>query len=63
LFIQYVLQQEYEQALSILVEMMEQDAKYAENFPQKAMLKIFNILGAGHPLIGQYRPNLKRYIH
>lgn len=63
LVIQYVLQQDYEAALQQLVAIMEVEPEYAENFPQKAMLKIFNILGSEHPLIGMYRPNLNRYIH
>lgn len=63
MFVQNVLQSDFAQALDQLVQMMELDARYDENFPQKAMLKVFNILGPEHPLVDQYRPNLKRYIH
>ena len=63
LAIQYVVQQEYEAALQQLVAIMELSAEYQDNYAQKAMLKIFNILGKDSPLISQYRPNLNRYIH
>lgn len=63
LAIQYVAQQEYEQALQQLVAIMEIEQEYQDNYAQKAMLKIFNILGKENPLLGQYRPNLNRYIH
>lgn len=63
LAIQYVVQQDYEAALQQLVTIMELQAEYMENYAQKAMLKIFNILGNEDPLISQYRLNLNRYIH
>ena len=63
LFLQYVLQSDYEPALQQLVQMIELDASFDDNYPQQAMLKLFNVLGPEHPLVGQYRPNLKRYIH
>jgi len=63
LAIQYVTAQEFEKALQQLVAIMELDHAYLENYPQKAMLKIFNILGSENKLIAQYRPNLNRYIH
>jgi len=63
LTIQFVALQEYEMALQQLVAIMELEAGFMENYAQKAMLKIFNILGKENPLISQYRPNLNRYIH
>lgn len=63
LTVQYVTQQNYDQALQQLVKMMEIAPDYAENYPQRAMLQIFNLLGREHPLISQYRPNLNRYTH
>jgi putative thioredoxin len=59
----YVIQQRYEDALQQLVSMMEQDKSYADNYAQKAMLKVFTLLGPEHPLVVQYRPTLKRYAH
>lgn len=63
LSIQHVVRAEYEMALQQLVAIMEIEAEFEDKYPQKAMLKIFNILGKDSPLIGQYRPNLNRYIH
>ena len=63
LCIQYVVQQAYESALQQLVDIMMIDPGYGDNYAQQAMLKIFSILGSGHPLIAQYRANLNRYIH
>jgi len=58
-----VAQQQYEAALQRLVEMMETEQAYADNYAQQAMLKIFMILGSEHPLVSHFRPNLKRYVH
>jgi putative thioredoxin len=59
----YVIQQRYEDALQQLASMMGQDKTYADNYTQKAMLKVFALLGPDHPLIAQYRPTFKRYAH
>ena len=59
----YVIEQQYDKALDQLVNMMEIDRSFDDNYAQKAMLKIFNILGNEHALIAQYRPYLKRYCH
>ena len=59
----YAVQQDYAQALQQLVVMMDTDMAYRNNYPQQAMLRLFNLLGSGHPLVAQYRANLKRYIH
>ncbi len=59
----YVIHQLYEKALQQLENMMELDKKYDDNYAQKAMLNIFKLLGEDHPLVAQYRPALKRYVH
>ena len=59
----YVVQQMYEEALNELVNVMDIDPGYQENYAQQAMLKIFNILGNENALVGQFRPYLKRYTH
>ena len=58
-----VIKQQYENGLNELVNIMEIDASYRDNYAQKAMLKIFNILGNEHVLVAQFKPNLKRYAH
>ncbi len=57
----YVERQNYEQALSTLVDIMEQDQNFDEEYARKAMLRIFTLLGDEHPLINEYRPQLRRY--
>lgn len=59
----YVGQQHYQQALATLVEIIETDQNFDDQYPRKAMLKIFILLGEDDELIGQYRPLLRRYTH
>ncbi len=59
----YVIHQDYEKALNVLVKMMDLDHSFDDSYAQKAMLKIFNILGTEHSLVAEFRPNLKRYKH
>lgn len=59
----YVIQQKFEEALNELVKLMDIEPGYNDNYAQKAMLKIFNILGPENTLVTQFRPNLKRYTH
>lgn len=59
----YVIHEQYEPALLELVKIMDLEQSYADNYAQKAMLRVFTILGLDHPLISKYRPYLKRYSH
>ena len=59
----FVMHRQYAQALEQLIRIMDIDQAYGDNYAQKAMLKIFNILGSEDPLVAEYRPNLNRYIH
>ena len=63
LSIHYVITEQYEKALQQLVEIMELDAAFRDNYAQKSMLKVFNIVGTDSDLASKFRPNLKRYIH
>ncbi len=57
----YVTQQDYEQALAMLVQIMKKDPSYDDDYARRAMLKIFVLLGEGDELINQYRPLLRHY--
>ncbi len=59
----YILNSEFEPALQLLVDIMEIEQGYHDNYAQKSMLKIFNALGSDHELVKQFRPNLRRYTH
>lgn len=63
LIIQYAIEEKYELALLQLVEMMEQDHSYENNYAQSAMLRVFTLLGDSYPLISKFRSNLRRYTH
>ena len=64
MIIQYVIEENYEQALLQLVEMMEIEQGYANNYAQSAMLRVFVLLGDSHPsLVSKFRSNLRRYTH
>ena len=58
-----VTESQFDEALQLLVEIMEIDPGYQENYAQQAMLRIFAIIGADHPLVDLYRKNLQRYVH
>lgn len=58
-----VTEQQFEEALQLLVEIMEMDPGYQENYAQQAMLKIFAIVGTDDPLVDIFGPNLRRYVH
>ncbi len=60
---QYVVRQQHEKALQQLANMMEIDPGYRDNYARSAMIRVFNILGAEHTLVREFRPNLKRYAH
>ncbi|MBI1422399.1 MAG: tetratricopeptide repeat protein [Gammaproteobacteria bacterium] len=59
----YVVEQQYEPALQTLLSMMEMDMRYADDYPRRAMLRIFDLLGQQHPLVSRYRSQLVRYTH
>ena len=59
----FVIRQQYDQALEQLVNIMDTEPGYSDNYAQKAMLQVFNLLGSKHPLVAKYRPALRRYTH
>ena len=62
-FIAHVLEQNYEMALQQLVEIMEIEQTFDRNYAQQAMLRVFTILSESHPLVREYRKNLRRYTY
>jgi putative thioredoxin len=63
LTVQYVANQQHEEALKQLVDMIEINPGYKDNYARSAMLKVFNIIGPEHALVKEFRPSLKRYAH
>jgi len=58
-----VLVQQFEQALEQLVLIIDLGPTYQNNSALQVMLKVFNLVGNGHPLIRQFRASLQRYSH
>lgn len=63
LIAQYVVAQQYEPALELLLTIIETEPGYQQNYAQRAMLRLIKLLGREHPLISQYRSRIQRYAH
>jgi putative thioredoxin len=55
--------QDYEAALTHLLEIVKRDRNYADEAGRKSMLDIFNVLGARHPVAERYRGELARVLY
>jgi putative thioredoxin len=55
--------QDYETALTHLLEIVKRDRNYADEAGRKSMLDIFNVLGARHPIAERYRGELARVLY
>ena len=55
--------QDYEAALTHLLEIVKRDRNYADEAGRKSMLDIFNVLGARHPIAERYRGELARVLY
>ena len=54
--------EDYEAALGHLLELVKRDRAFEDEAGRKAMLDIFNILGARHPVTEKYRGELARVL-
>jgi len=54
--------EEYEAALGHLLELVKRDRAFEDEAGRKAMLDIFNVLGARHPVTEKYRGELARVL-
>ncbi|GBF79483.1 tetratricopeptide repeat protein [Aphanothece sacrum] len=52
------LKEDYEEALKIFLQIVEENRKYREDGAKKAMLSIFSLLGKNNPLTQQYQKEL-----
>jgi putative thioredoxin len=48
----------FEPALQQLIEIVRRDRKFGDDAGRKTMIEIFNLLGAGDPLVARYRSEL-----
>ena len=52
----------YDEALPVLLAVVERDKSFADEGARKAMVDIFGLLGRDHPLVDEYRPALSRIL-
>jgi len=52
----------YEEALPVLLGVVERDKAFADEAARKAMLDLFGLLGSDHPLVPEYRSALARVL-
>jgi len=50
-----ILSEDYETALSLLMKLMQKHRKYGDDAGHKGLLAAFELLGAQHPLVKEYR--------
>jgi putative thioredoxin len=55
---QLILQEDYQSALDILLDIVGKDRVYRSDGARKAMLSVFDVLGDDHPLTSEYRKKL-----
>jgi putative thioredoxin len=55
---QHVRAGNYEPALEQLLEIIRQDRKFGDDVGRRTMLEVFNLLGGGNALVGDYRRKL-----
>jgi putative thioredoxin len=52
----------YDEALPVLLAVVERDKSFADEGARRAMVDIFGLLGRDHPLVDHYRPALSRVL-
>ena len=63
LAIQQLARQQYEPALDALLNLFIRNRQYADGFPHKTLLQVFDLLGSDHPLVTLYRRRLYQALY
>ncbi|MGC8941514.1 MAG: thioredoxin [Sulfurihydrogenibium sp.] len=59
----YAVEENYEEALKLFLEIVKQDRKFKDDGARKAMVSIFTLLGESHPLTKEYRKKLAMWLY
>nr|WP_199532941.1 thioredoxin [Thiopseudomonas alkaliphila] len=63
LSIQQLARQQYEPALAALLQLFVRNRSFSEGVAHKTLLQVFDLLGADHPLVVQYRRKLYQALY
>ena len=58
-----MVQDDYETALTRLFQLLQQDPRYLDELPRKAMLVIFSLLGDTHELTRTFQDSMRKALH
>ena len=50
-------------ALNLLLKLMQKDREFGDDLARKTMIRVFEMLGKGHPLATEYRRKMFTYLH
>ncbi|MEZ0323499.1 MAG: thioredoxin [Hydrogenothermaceae bacterium] len=59
----YVLEENYEEALKLFLEIVKKDRNFKDDGARKSMIAIFNLLGEDNPLTKEYRKKLAMWLY
>ena len=57
-----VIEQDYETAMDLLLELMQKDRSFGDDAGRQGLLKVFEMLG-DDPLVGRYRRRMASLLH
>jgi putative thioredoxin len=58
-----VMESDYEAALELLLQLLRRDRAFGDDAARKGMLALFELMGAGNPLVARYRSRLFNALH
>ena len=59
----FIANNDYEKGFRQLQNIMDKDKNFDDDFARRSMLTLIGWLDADHPLVKQYKPDLRRYTH
>ncbi len=63
LAVQLVVAGHYEQSLELAMDILRSDREFRDDIGRLTMIRIFDVLGKGNPLVGQYRRKMFNFMH